>query len=67
MNMALSSFSLTSRVAGETKGEYARRLIARKDELTAKWPTAEWTPAFDGVVLTYEDGKPLAYVSYRGA
>jgi len=62
--MAYDQFSLTSRVADETKTEYLKRRLVRQDELTATFPRGEWQPTLDGIGL-FVDGAFVAYISQR--
>ena len=57
-------FSLTSRVAGETKGDYEKRLWQRSQELDASFGEDARKPIADGIGW-YDGDVLIAYVSHR--
>jgi hypothetical protein len=61
----ISTFSLTSRVAGESKSEYQKRMFQRQGELGMLYSRAEWKPAAEGQMLVSPEGVNIAYVSLR--
>jgi hypothetical protein len=61
----MTNFSLTSRVAGESKSQYGTRFSNKLEELMERYPSAVQEPFLDGIRLVL-NGTEVAYLSTRG-
>ena len=57
------SFSLTSRCAGETPANYARRAFAHMEDLEEQYGSKDWRPFGGGKALYSASEQMLAYVN----